>query len=96
MSTVRFTPNSCADINGASFVELVKDMNIFDVQRKFHDGICDGYYDPEAGYEQDEVLFTRDDGVNLYVYDRYGQARFGCTKDLSKEEISEFLNYLRS
>lgn len=90
-----FTPNPNADFNGASLVDYIDGMTIFEIQQKFPVGVCQGYYDPEAGYNQDEVLFTRNkDGVPFYVYDRYGQVRFGCTIDLSKEEIQEFKNYL--
>lgn len=44
-----FTPNPNADINGASLVDYIDGMTIFEIQQKFPVGVCQGYYDPEAG-----------------------------------------------
>ena len=75
-----------------SFRTYVKHVNMDSLLEQYPEGRMDGCYEPERGYDRDEIGFVDEEtGEEFYVYSRFGRVRVGGPTGVNAERLALYL-----
>lgn len=83
------------DRNGMSLTCYVEKVSMTKLLEKLPEGKMEGYFEPEKGYEEDELGFESETGETFYVYSRWNQVRIGSVNGFQTDAALELVKYLQ-